>query len=92
MPRVELIYFVGCPHIEAARKQLRAALEEAALPAEWIESDDARGYGSPSILINGVDVLGAEPGAGSSCRVYRGTEVPGAPPLAAIVDALRSSE
>lgn len=88
MPRVELIYFVGCPHIEAARTQLRAALEEAGLPVEWTESDDARGYGSPSILINGVDVLEAQQGAGNSCRVYRGSEVPGSPPRAAILRAL----
>jgi hypothetical protein len=92
MPHVELLYFTGCPHIEAARTQLRAALEAAGLPAEWTECDDARGYGSPSILINGVDVLGAVPQAGNSCRVYRGSEVAGAPPLAPIVRALRTSE
>lgn len=91
VPRVELLFFPGCPHVDAARAQLRAALEAVGLPAEWSESDDARGYGSPSILVDGVDVLGALPGAGTSCRLYRGTELPGAPSLAAIVRALSSA-
>ena len=91
MPRAELLFFAGCPHIDASRAQLRLALAAAGLPLEWSERDDPRGYGSPTILIDGVDVLGAAPGAGASCRVYRKTEVRGAPPLAAILGALISA-
>lgn len=96
MPRIELLFFPGCPHLEAARAQLRRALARTGLPAEWDEHDvtDAatapalRGYGSPSILIDGVDVVGAPPGEGVACRLYSGSEVPGAPPLEALLRAL----
>ncbi len=87
--KIELLYFPGCPHIEAARTQLRAALKQTRLTLEWSESEVTRGYGSPTILVNGVDVLGALPSsAGDSCRLYAGSELPGAPPLDDLVRAL----
>jgi hypothetical protein len=88
MPRVELLFFPGCPHIEAARTQLRRALEAAGLPAQWEEHDETDGYGSPTILVNGVDVMNEPRGDGASCRLYAGTELPGAPPLKDVVRAL----
>jgi hypothetical protein len=88
MPRVDLLFFPGCPHLEAARTQLKAAFTRLDLPASWTERDDAQGYGSPTILVNGVDVMGASPGNDASCRLYVGTEVPGAPPLQALLRAL----
>lgn len=96
MSRVELLYFPGCPHVEAARTQLRRAFERAGLPPEWTELDVTdpgapvalRGYGSPSILVDGVDVLGAPPGDATACRLYVGTDLPGAPPLEALLRAL----
>ena len=96
MRRVELLFFPGCPHIDAARTQLSRALGLAGLPARWIEHDVTlastpaalRGYGSPTILIDGADVMGAPPGDGAACRFYFGTEVPGAPPLKDLVGAL----
>ena len=98
MPVVELLYFPGCPHVVAAREQLRRAFTAAGLAASWTEHDvtaDApahvRGYGSPTILVDGCDVAGAGPVEGASCRVYAGSEVSGAPPLEAIVAALRGA-
>ena len=88
MPRVELLFFPGCPHIAAARAQLKTAFARLDLPASWTERDDAQGYGSPTILVNGVDVMGASPGNDASCRLYVGTEVAGAPPLQALLQAL----
>lgn len=91
MPRIELLFFPGCPHIEAARTQLRAALKLTGLPLEWSESALTRGYGSPTILVNGVDVLGALPSSsGDSCRLYRDSELAGAPPLRELMRALRT--
>lgn len=90
MPRVELLFFPGCPHVEAARTQLRRALEATGLPASWEEHDETDGYGSPTILVNGVDVLGAPRGDGASCRLYLASEIPGAPPLEALIRALTS--
>lgn len=96
MKRVELLYFVGCPHIDAAREQLRRAFTRLQRDPKWTEIDvnalDApahvRGFGSPSILVDGVDVVGGGPAAAPACRVYVGTDLPGAPPLELLVARL----
>ena len=96
VPYVELIYFPGCPHVELARDRIRAALDAAGLEGIWRERDasapDApehvRGWGSPTVLVDGRDVQGGQRGEGLSCRVYSAGQ--GAPPLAAIVEALRA--
>ena len=96
--RVELLYFPGCPNIGPTRVRLRRALLEAGCPVQWTEhdvsSDDApphtRGYGSPTILVDGRDVSGGSPADGTACRLYPDSEVPGAPPLVAVLKALRS--
>src|SRR6266852_3082700 len=97
MVTVELVYNGDCPNAEEARINLRRALTEAGLAAQWTEweaSSDAtpahlRSYGSPTVLVKGRDVAGAEPGDGSSCRVYEtaGTRS-GVPPAELIVRAL----
>ena len=96
MPSVQLVFFSGCPHIEAARRQLINAFTAAGLDPGWTEHDvnhpdtpiELRGFGSPSILVDGRDVMGATPGEGAACRLYAGTELPGAPPLNQLVRAL----
>jgi hypothetical protein len=80
MVRVELLWFPGCPNADEARGALRAALAGAGLPPMWEEIDvlrddapeHARGYGSPTVLVEGRDVEGQEPvpDAGACCRVY----------------------
>ncbi len=98
-PLVELLYFAGCPNVAPARVQLQQTLIVAGLPARWSEhdvsADDAplhtRGYGSPTILVNGRDVSGGSPVEGTACRLYPGSEVPGVPSQAAILAALRQS-
>jgi mercuric ion transport protein len=49
-----------------------------------------RGWGSPTILVEGRDVAGAPRPAGASCRLYRHTndETRGAPSAAMIQAAL----
>lgn len=99
MAEVELLYFPDCPNVPAAREQLRRAFEATGASPKWTEVDVsaevappyARGYGSPSILVDGKDVTGVGPGGGSSCRIYVGSDVRGVPPLDAIVTALRGS-
>lgn len=94
--RIELLYFPGCPNVQAAREQLARALALAGLPPRWVEHDvsasDApahtRGYGSPTILVDGRDVSGGSPASGSTCRLYPGSDVPGVPPERAILAAL----
>lgn len=83
VPVIDLVFFAGCPNLEASREALRQALAQTGLPGDWREwrSDDpalppyAVGFGSPSIFIAGREVTGAEAtGATSSCRLYRGPE------------------
>jgi len=97
MPAVELLFFPECPHVDAARAQLRRAMERAGLEPRWVEHDvssssapaHTRGFGSPTVLVDGADVTGAAPSSSTACRLYLGSDVAGAPPLEAIVAALR---
>lgn len=65
----QLLHFPGCPNVDAARAALRQAIAAEGLdvPLEEIDVDDpavpawARGWGSPTVLIDGVDVAGGEP-------------------------------
>jgi hypothetical protein len=91
VPPIELVYFTGCPHVDAARAELRSALSALGLPAEWREWDQAHpetpprvlGYGSPTVLIGGLDVTGMpSANAGRACRAD------GIPPAIAIAAAL----
>jgi hypothetical protein len=99
-PRVEILYFDGCPNHEPARALVkRVAAELQVEPAiELVEVADAasatelRFLGSPTVRVDGQDV---ESGADErhefvlSCRVYR-TErgLAGQPDDAWIRDAL----
>ena len=79
---VELLWWEGCPSTERALSAVREALSELGLDAvevhaREIETDDAAraaGFvGSPTILIDGEDLVPAADGEpiGLSCRVYR---------------------
>jgi hypothetical protein len=80
-PRVELLWWDGCPSTERALADLRAALSDVGLdPAtvelREVETDDQaereRFPGSPTILVDGRDVFPSdEAPIGLSCRMYR---------------------
>ena len=99
-PTVELVYDSDCPNVEPAREQLRHAFREAGVSHNWTEwnsadpncPEHARGYGSPTILVNGRDVVGQEAGNLACCRLYE-TEhgLAGIPPVKAIVSALQQA-
>lgn len=103
MPRVELIYAADCPHVPAARAQLLRAFAAAGLAARWQEWEGnalespgyARGFGSPTILINGADAAGHQAGPADTacCRLYAhgAGELSGIPALQAIVAKLRDA-
>ena len=94
---ITLLYFDDCPNWRVAEERLAAiAAERADLTVtrhlvDTLEEAERVGFhGSPSILVNGVDVF-AEPGAGVglSCRVYRTPEgLAGAPTLEQLRAAL----
>lgn len=97
---IQLLFFPGCPNVDAARDTLRRALRASGLQDRFEEVDvsapDApaslRRWGSPTILVDGVDVDGTTP-SGSSCRLYRfdGSKVSGVPSEEAILRAVASS-
>ena len=80
-PAVELLYFGGCPNVEAVRALVqRVAADEGITPdvrLVEVTTEDVerlRFLGSPSLRVNGRDV---EPGADEreafvfACRVYQ---------------------
>lgn len=76
--KVQLVYFTECPNVDAARAALRDALTAERLDVTIeeidVERDDApswaRGWGSPTILIDGADIAGQSPSSSASCRLY----------------------
>jgi len=80
---VLLVYFPGCPHVPATRAALARVLAEfpaARLREVDVSAADApeelRGWGSPTVLVDGVDVAGGQPGTARSCRLYDSGEGP----------------
>jgi hypothetical protein len=80
-PTVELLYFEGCPNVEAVRALVqRVAADEGVTPNVRLvkvtpeDAERLRFLGSPSVRVDGRDV---EPGADErdtfvfACRVYR---------------------
>ena len=81
-PRVEILFFEGCPNQEPARALVERLARELRIEPdiEFVEVADPeaavklRFLGSPTVRVNGVDV---EPGAAErrdfaySCRIYR---------------------
>ncbi len=103
MTTVELIYDHDCPNISKARAQLSRAFTEAGIEPgrrEWQRDDPAApdyvcGYGSPSVLVNGKDVAGAQASEGiSCCRLYTNSDsnLQGVPSVQLIVGALRAAD
>jgi hypothetical protein len=92
---VQLLYFPDCPNVASARSALQEALTKLADPPPLAEIDVTnpattarlRSWGSPTILVDGVDVAGEQP-TESCCRLYRDRERRGAPSLAIIEAAL----
>lgn len=78
MMKVQLLYFPGCPNADGARAALRRSLDALRLRVAIEEIDvtaagappGLRDWGSPTILIDGVDVGGEREPTGASCRLY----------------------
>ena len=95
---VELVYDKDCPHVAATRANLLRAFEAAGVPAMWTEWEQSspeapghlRGFGSPTVLVEGSDVAGAQPVEGlACCRLYeREDGRGGVPPVGLIAGAL----
>ncbi|MGB6822743.1 MAG: hypothetical protein WBE21_11740 [Candidatus Acidiferrales bacterium] len=100
--KIEVLYFSGCPNFSLAIARVQEALAVANIQAEIREvvvrdnSDALRLEfpGSPTIRVNGRDVdpsASGEQNVGLQCRLYSGTQNPGAPDREFIVRALREA-
>ena len=65
--KIELLHVSDCPNVDAARTLLKECLIELQFSVTIIEKEGA--YPSPTILINGVDVMGAPASQGAACRL-----------------------
>lgn len=94
---IEFVSFAGCPHAPILRQRLDEALQElgvtvtpVAIDLEYLcQAEDRRsGFGSPTILVDGLDLFGLEsPSAAEdpACRLYR----PALPSMADVIERLR---
>jgi hypothetical protein len=66
--KVELLHLPDCPHVLRARQLLRACLSEMGLDSVGVV-DKEGDFSSSSIIVNGIDVMGAPATGGASCRL-----------------------
>jgi hypothetical protein len=102
LPKIELLYFADCPNYQDALRVLREALAADGLTASvdlvlvetQAEAERQQFYGSPTIRVDGRDIVPPAPNArpALACRVYRtqaGAMTP-IPPREAMHDALHN--
>ncbi len=96
--QIQFLTFDGCPLADAAQRVLEQALVQCGLRADAYETVDVldpatstalRGWGSPTILVNGIDVTGQPPAGGVSCRIYDGPD--GSPHLKQVVATIQGA-
>ena len=99
--KVELLHIVDCPNTDIAETTARAALDALGLggvPVELVtirteaEAANTQFGGSPTILLDGVDLFPTTPARSLACRVYAtGSGYAGAPTQEQIEAALRGA-
>lgn len=65
--RIELLHVPGCPNVDEARALLATCMAELQLDVAVQEKEGA--FPSPTILVNGVDVMGAPASESANCRL-----------------------
>lgn len=65
--KIELLHVSDCPHVDGARALLRECLIELQLNVTIEEKEGA--YPSPTILVDGIDVMGAPASQVAACRL-----------------------
>jgi hypothetical protein len=83
-PQIELLYFADCPHYQQALAMVRDALATAGITASVelvavetpTEAERQHFYGSPTIRVDGMDIVSPDPTArpALACRIYRTTQ------------------
>ena len=65
--KIEVLHVSGCPNVDAARAMLNECLSE--LQLDLLVEDREGAYPSPTIRVNGVDVMGPPASQAASCRL-----------------------
>lgn len=66
--KIELLHIAGCPHVEQARRLLLGCLDDLGLRNVGFENREGD-FPSPSIIVDGTDVMGGRAVATASCRL-----------------------
>jgi len=94
---IEFLSFEGCPHASILRQRLVEALQALgvtvtprAIDLEHLShtGDRRSGFGSPTILVNGLDLFGMESPSvpqDPACRLYK----PALPSTADVIERMR---
>ena len=95
--RIEVQCIAECPHMTLAVERVRAALEIHAIEADIqiVAMGEGSGFaGSPTVLVNGVDVCADQaPAQASCCRTYPTDSVlDGAPSIVTISAAIEKAQ
>jgi hypothetical protein len=64
---VEILYFEGCPHAAATVAMVRRCLARLVLEVAVVER--VGNFPSPTVRVDGRDVMGDPPAADRSCRL-----------------------
>ncbi len=64
---IELLQVQGCRNVDAAREMLESCLRELELDLPVVER--VGNFASPTIVIDGADVMGRQDVAGAACRL-----------------------
>jgi mercuric ion transport protein len=102
VPLVEFVYEKGCPNIKPTRQVLLQAFSKINVRPHWQEwevndstsPDYVRQYGSPTILVDGIDVdESIDSNNAKQCRLYTQTDnvFSGVPPLDKIISAIQKT-
>lgn len=99
--KIQLLYFSGCPNLDATRAALSRALAATGVHA-FVEEVDVTapgtpeefcGWGSPTVLIEGQDLGVEEESNDSACRLYPSAgRLSGVPSDALLISALRRAK
>jgi hypothetical protein len=65
---IQLLHVPDCPHVEQARQLLHDCLRDLDMTSVAVVDREGN-FPSPSILVNGVDVMGAQSMDSPSCRL-----------------------
>lgn len=100
--KIELVFEACCPNAQALREMLQSIGAELGLDLRVIEvnkddvaaPDYATNLSSPTLLVDGKDVVQDGSHGGNACRVYRTNDgrLTGVPPREMIVAALKRSQ